>query len=235
GQASASSNRSTSSERAGARIGHVALRERLVRAVAVGLRAGSRGGDVVIEVESVFRVVSVLQGSQASEGLRSVSVPYAACALVRQTVDIDPTRERLHRRAEPALAGNARSVLVWILPACDGDELEQRITMAERRVLDPDLADGAAVGLEAAVRLPSICAGCSSTSPDKGVDRRIRYPAEVVAFPVAAHAMTHGLVGAALQLQVGDLVNRLRDGRGDRPVGRNQGASLFRIADPHEP
>jgi len=127
----------------------------------------------VIEVKDVSRVVSVLQGSQASEGLRSVGMPYAGCALVRQTVDIDPTRERLHRRAEPALAGNARLVLVWILPACDGDELEQRITMAERRVLPSDLADGATVGLEAAVRLPSICTGCF-TSPEKGADRRIR-------------------------------------------------------------
>src|SRR6266581_622806 len=87
--------------------------------------------DVVIQMEEVFRVVTRLQRGQPCQLGRAVSTPHSRLTFVGQVVDVGPTGERLHGCAVAPSRRNPIVVLIRFRPTRAGDELNERVAMAE--------------------------------------------------------------------------------------------------------
>src|SRR5687768_15867866 len=94
------------------------------------------------------------------------------------------------------------------------EELDQRVAVAECRVLVRDFTDGAAVRLEATDRhaAPVDRIGSSNATCQEGVDRGVGELSQVVAGRVSPLAMVMVLVADALEVEVAHRAHRLITG-----------------------
>src|ERR1035438_1662975 len=110
------------------------------------------GPDVLVQVEHVAGVVGALERRQPGELLRRVGAAHALTALVAERVDVDPARELVERGGAAPGRGHPGLVLRGIGPARAGPEFQQRVPVAERRVLAGRPVERSAVSLEPGTR-----------------------------------------------------------------------------------
>src|SRR5689334_18074267 len=99
------------------------------------------GGDVVVEVKNVVRVVGVLDRGQARALGLGVGAAYACRALVAERVDISAHCERLELGGCLPCRSHPQAVLAGIAPFHSGDIFKARVAVAERRLVIADVGD----------------------------------------------------------------------------------------------
>ncbi len=121
-------------------------------------------------------VVVALQCGEPCPLAGAVGAPDTFCALVGQVVDVGAAGVGFDGRAVLPGDGDPRLILGGVGPACPGDELDERVAVAEGCLVVAYGGDRTAVGLQVAggqqgrVNLPVAVAG---SARDEGADRVI--------------------------------------------------------------